>query len=54
MSCGLVRLICEEPLIPPPDQAGKPLVLDLPAEEVAAEVARLKAEGWHFISQWQL
>lgn len=54
MTCGLVRLICEEPLSPPQGQDGRPLVVDVLPEQVAAEVARLKAEGWQLISEWPL
>lgn len=54
MSCGLVRLICEEPLQPPPGQEGKPLVIDVVEEEVSATVERLHGEGWQFISLWPL
>jgi len=54
MSCGIVRLICEKPLEPPPGQAGRPLVVDVEPEQVAAEVARLKAEGWQLITEWSL
>ncbi|MBU6251207.1 MAG: hypothetical protein KGO47_08590 [Cyanobacteria bacterium REEB417] len=54
MTCGLVRLICEEPTVPPPGQDGRPLVLDVRPEDVAAEVARLQDEGWQTISEWPL
>jgi hypothetical protein len=54
MTCGPVRLICEEPLAPPSDQDGCPLVVDVLPEAVAAEVARLQAEGWRVVSKWPL
>lgn len=54
MTCGLVRLICEEPLNPPPGQEGQSVVVDVLPEQVAAEVARLKTEGWQLISEWPL
>jgi hypothetical protein len=57
MACGLVRLICEDPSDswqPPEGQQGKSLVVDVHPEDVAREVARLKGEGWQFISEWQL
>jgi len=54
MTCGLVRLICEEPTAPPPGQEGGSLVVDVLPEQVAAEVARLQAEGWQTISEWPL
>ena len=54
MSCGLIRLICEEPLDPPPDHDGRPLVVDVTPDQVAAEVQRLQRAGWRFISQWSL
>jgi hypothetical protein len=55
MTCGLVRLICEEPLAPPADRDGCPaLVVDVLPRDVAAEVARLKARGWRVISEWPL
>ena len=57
MACGLVRLICEDPSPswkPPEGQQGKSLVVDVYPEDVAKTVARLKGEGWQFISEWQL
>lgn len=54
MTCGLIRLICEEPTAPPPGQDGRPLVFDVPPERVAAEVSRLQAEGWQLITEWPL
>lgn len=54
MSCGLIRLICEEPLFPPEGGEGQPLVVDVEPERVAAEVARLQAEGWRLITEWPL
>jgi hypothetical protein len=54
MTCGLIRLICEEPTAPPPGQDGRPLVVDVAPAEVAAEVARLQAEGWRVVSEWPL
>lgn len=54
MSCGLVRLICEEPLNPPPGQEGHTVVIDVSPDEVVATVQRLKAEGWQLISEWPL
>ena len=54
MTCGLIRLICEEPLAPPPGSDGRPLVVDVRPEAVAAEVARLQAEGWQVVSEWPL
>jgi hypothetical protein len=54
MTCGLIRLICEEPLSPPPGQEGRPLVVDIAPEQVAAEVARLQGEGWQVVSEWPL
>lgn len=54
MTCGLVRLICEEPLDPPPGQAGNPIVIDVTKEIVAETIERLKANGWNFISVWPL
>jgi hypothetical protein len=50
MSCGLIRLICEEPSAPPAGQDGKPLVVDVEPHQVVAEVARLQAEGWRVVS----
>jgi len=54
MTCGLIRLICEEPLSSPPGQEGRPLVVDIAPEQVAAEVARLQGEGWQVVSEWPL
>jgi hypothetical protein len=55
MTCGLVRLICEEPTALPPGQEGsRSLVVDVLPEQVAAEVARLQSEGWQTISEWPL
>jgi hypothetical protein len=54
MTCGLVRLICEEPTTPPPGQDGCSLVVDVPPEAVVAEVARPQSEGWQTISEWPL
>lgn len=54
MSCGLIRLICEEPTAPPAGQDGKPLVVDVEPHQVASEVARLQGEGWQIVSEWPL
>ena len=56
MTCGLIRLICEEPAEPPPDGDGQAqrLVVDVPAADVPAEVLRLQAQGWRVISEWPL
>jgi hypothetical protein len=57
MACGLVRLICEDPSDswqPPEGQQGRALVVDVRPEDVASTVARLKGDGWQFISEWQL
>lgn len=54
MACGLVRLICEEPLTPPPGQEGKPVVIEVTPQQVSIELARLRQDGWQQISQWKL
>jgi hypothetical protein len=54
MTCGYVRLICEEPTIPPEGQQGKPLVIDVKQEDVAEAVKQLQADGWQTISEWPL
>ena len=51
---GLVRLICEEPLLPPEGHGDRPLVVDVDPAEVAATVQRLQAEGWRLITEWPL
>lgn len=54
MTCGLIRLICEEPIDPPPGHDGRPLVVDVTPEQLSAELTRLQAEGWQLISEWPL
>jgi hypothetical protein len=56
MTCEqpLIRLICELPLVPPEGQEGEQVVVDVAPEDVAAEVARLQAAGWHLITDWPL
>ena len=54
MTCGLIRLICEEPTAPPSGQEGQPLVVDVAPAEVAAEAARLQGEGWQVVSEWAI
>ena len=54
MSCGIVRLICEEPLNPPPGQEGKPVVVEVLPQHVSTELARLRRDGWQHISEWHL
>lgn len=54
MTCGIVRLICEEPLIPPPDLEGVPTVVDVEPKDVARMVATLQQQGWQYISEWHL
>lgn len=54
MTCGYVRLICEEPDNPPEGQQGKPLVIDVKQEHVAQTVKQLQADGWQTISEWPL
>lgn len=54
MSCGIVRLICEEPLTPPPGQEGKPVVVEVLPQHVLTELARLRRDGWQHISEWHL
>lgn len=59
MTCGLVRLICEDSSPssswePPSNQQGRPLVIDVWPWEVAGELAKLRAEGWQFVTQWPL
>lgn len=44
MSCGLIRLILEEPR--PPNWDGEPVVFDLPEDQVSYYIARLKSRGW--------
>lgn len=54
MTCGYVRLICEEPLKPPEGQQGQPLVLDVEEEFVVETTDRLLSQGWKLISKWNL
>ena len=54
MTCGLVRLICEEPMELPEGQESAQKVIDVAQHEVAATVARLQNEGWQYISEWPL
>jgi hypothetical protein len=44
MTCGLIRLILEEPR--PPGQEDVSVVYDLPKDQVNYYLARLKAKGW--------
>ncbi|MFO0000886.1 MAG: hypothetical protein ACK559_07140 [bacterium] len=54
MTCGWVRLICEEPQFPPAGQEGQPVVIDVQPEIVDRTLERLQANGWQVISQWTL
>jgi hypothetical protein len=54
MTCGYVRLICEEPFEPPEGQQGQPLVLDVEEELVVETTNRLLSQGWQRISKWKL
>ena len=54
MTCGWVRLICEEPQSPPAGQEGQPVVIDVQPEIVDRTLERLQANGWQVISQWNL
>jgi hypothetical protein len=54
MTCGLIRLICEESLAPPPGQEGRSIVVDVPPWRVGITVALLWVRGWHVVSRWPL
>lgn len=49
-----IRLICEEPVNPPPLAVGLPVVYDVSPGSEQSELERLHSLGWETISLWNL
>jgi hypothetical protein len=50
MTCGLIRLICEDPQDPP----TRARFVDVPPWRAGIAMALLRIRGWRVVSRWPL